>query len=295
MKLATAYYGFREQTPINYFEMAAALGIQFVEIPMYAHIIKDKHYNLRSVDAIDAVRQMALDSGVQIVASVSNLPIAPRLNLWGGSLDESTITFGMAAARRVIDIASQLGIGIARITEPNVAPEDIPRASSLLEECGKALRKLAPQAEAAGVQLVVENYGITAEQLLIVLESADHSSVGALYDPCNFQRIGEDPLQALRHIRRYVNYVHLKDTRRDDARDPNALFEGSRWSPSVAVGHGDIDWYSILHELTSFYDGYLSIEYEMPADVMRGTRTSLETIQAVVSQMKRSQEETQDA
>ncbi len=33
MKLGAAWYGFRGQTPTNYFEMAASLGLRYVEIP----------------------------------------------------------------------------------------------------------------------------------------------------------------------------------------------------------------------------------------------------------------------
>lgn len=275
MQLATAYYGFREQSPTNYFEMAAALGLRYVEIPMYAHIIKDEQYNLRSVEAIDRLRATAEAAGVRLVASVSNLPLVRDLNLWGGTLDDSTLAFGMAAAHRVIDIAGQLGLEVVRITEPNLRDGDEGRAADLLERCGHSLRELAPHAEARGLRLLVENYGIRAEHLHIALATADHPAVGLLYDPCNFHRIGEDPAAALRLLRDYVAYVHLKDAFRNDPRDPNALFAGSRWAPSVAVGEGEIDWAAVLGELAGFYTGYLAIEYEMPADVMRGTRASL--------------------
>lgn len=285
MQIATAYYGFREQTPTNYFEMAAALGIRYVEIPMYAHIIKDARYNLRSVEAIDALRATAEQAGVTIVASVSNLPLVDGLNLWGGSLDASTTTFALAAARRVIDIAAQLGIRVARITEPNVKPEDAARADDLLTQCGHILRGLAEHAAERGVQIVIENYGIHAEQLVQVLQTADHPQVGALYDPCNFYRMGDDPLAALHTLRDHIHYVHLKDARRDEARDPDSLFVGSRWSPSLPVGAGEIAWQPILHELSTFYTGYIGIEYEMPNDVMRGTRSSLQHIQRIMPEV----------
>ena len=43
-----------------------------------------------------------------------------------------------------------------------------------------------------------------------------------------------------------MTHCQLKDAFRDDPRDPNLLFEGSRWPPSVAVGEGEIDWGPIL-------------------------------------------------
>lgn len=49
MKLGSAWYGFREQTPTNYFETAAALGLKYVEIPLYWHIITHGSLIFRAV------------------------------------------------------------------------------------------------------------------------------------------------------------------------------------------------------------------------------------------------------
>jgi sugar phosphate isomerase/epimerase len=255
--------------------MAAALGLKYVEIPLYSEIIADKsyHYTPRGIEMLRATAESA---GVRMVSSVSALNIAGDFGMRGDDVDRGAVRFAMAAAHRVIDLGTQLDIEVLRITEPNIEPDRLDRARLYMEAYGEALRILGDYAIERGVRLVIENYGLFSEQVNWSLNAADHPAVGTLYDPCNYHRIGEDPLSALRSLGQRVTYVHLKDAFRDDPRDPNSLFEGSRWPPSVAVGEGEIDWGPILAELSGFYDGYLCIEYEIAEDVMRGTRASID-------------------
>ena len=106
MKLGAAWYGFREQTPANYFEMAAALGLNYVEIPLYEQVIKHKGFRY-SRKGVEVMRALAERAGVRMVSSVSadvrngsrghswcsavslgsstllSAPLAPRLNIFG--------------------------------------------------------------------------------------------------------------------------------------------------------------------------------------------------------------------
>ncbi|MCK4517006.1 MAG: sugar phosphate isomerase/epimerase [Spirochaetaceae bacterium] len=280
MKLGTAWYGFRNQTSVNYFEMASALGLKYLEIPLYWQIIEDspRHFNFRSRENIEMIRQCADEAGVRMVSSVANFAITPGAKNYKGKVSPSAVDFAMAAAHRAIDLGAELGLEVLRLIEPNVDPENLETARSAMEECGRAMRPLGDHAAGLGLRLSVENYGLTSEQVNWLLDAADHPAVGSLYDPCNFYRIGEDPLSALKNLGSRVYCCHLKDAFRDDSRDPNLLFEGSRWPPSEAVGEGEINWGPILKQLSEFYEGYLCIEYEMPDDVMRGTRCSAEYI-----------------
>lgn len=285
MKLGTAWYGFREQTPANYFEMASALGLRYVEIPLYWQIIEDSKYNYHSLESIRELSALAERSGVCMVSSVSDFPITFNATSRDGEFDRSIIDFGMAAARRAIDLGAQIGLEVLRIVEPNINPDQLDMARSYMEECGKAMRILGEYAADRGVRIVVENYGLTSEQMNWLLDKANHSAVGTLYDPCNYHRIGEDPLIALKNLGRKVFYCHLKDAFRSDPRDPDSLFKGSRWPPSVAVGEGEIEWEPILSELSTFYKGYLCFEYEIAEDVMRGTGVSIEHICRIAGEL----------
>jgi sugar phosphate isomerase/epimerase len=280
MKLGAAWYGFREQTTTNYFEMAVALGLKYIEIPLYWQIIED-NYARYSLPGIGKKLALAEQAGVSMVSAVAAFDIAGEFDMRGDAIDQSAVEFARAAARRAIDIGAQLGLEVLRITEPSVPPERIDAARAYVEQYGEAMHVLGDHAAERGVRIVVENYGLTSEQVNWLLDAADHPSVGTLYDPCNYHRIGEDPLSALKNLGPRVYYCHLKDAFRSDPRDPHSLFEGSRWPPSVAVGEGEIEWGPILSELATFYDGYLCIEYEIAQDVMRGTRVSIEHIRRV--------------
>lgn len=280
MKLATAWFGFREQTQSNYFEMAAALGLRYVEIPLYWHLIEDRSVRMSSFSRA-VLLEAARAAGVRAVSSVSSFDIAGGFDMRGAEIDESHVEFARAAARRAIDIGSELGLEVMRITEPNVPADRVADARPYMEAYGHAARELGAYAADRGIRIVIENYGVTSEQMSWLLDSADHPSVGTLFDPCNYFRIGEEPLEALDRLSGRIFYCQLKDAVRGDQRPGDLLFPGSRWPPSKAVGEGDIDWAPVLSRLSAEYDGYVAIEYEDPADVMRGVRRSLETLRTL--------------
>lgn len=280
--LSVAWFGFRHCTPSNYFETAAGLGVRFVEIPLYWHIIEDRDYDY-SADGIRRLLEMAERAQVRIVASVSALDLAGTWDTRGRQIDQSTTTFARAAARRVIDVAASLGIEVVRLTEPNIPAARQREAMAYMRSYGRVLRGLGDYAGDRGLRIVAENYGVSGEQIRALLDAADHPAVGTLYDPCNYFRLGEDPVAALRLLRGKVFYCQLKDALRADPRAPDLLFPGSRWPPSVAVGEGDIDWTDVLSELATSYDGYLAVEYEIAEDVVRGTRVSLANLRQLIS------------
>lgn len=274
LRLSAAYFGFREFSAANYFEIAASAGLRYVELPLYQHIVKDTNYTYRSISDIEAIKESAAEAGVKLVSGVANLPISNGSLVRTGQVDEKAIAFAKACARRVIELASQLGLEVVRLAEPNVHVEQQAQAKELMRSCGRAMAELAPYADDHGVQIAVENYGITIEQTEWLLNEVAHPAVGLLYDPCNYFRAGEDPARALDRLLARIVYCHLKDTRASEARAPEELFEGSRWPPSTAVGDGDIEWPPILERLSQEYQGYCAIEYEMADDVVRGVRRS---------------------
>lgn len=286
LQLGTAWWGFQEQTPSNYFHMASSLGLQHVELPFYeqiktaSHLMEHERWDYRTPTACTELLSLADRAGVDIVAGTANIPIARDIHHWQTESGRSTVEFGRATARRAIDIAANLDLDVLRIAEPNIDPDQRDAARSYMESVGHAMGDLGEYAadQAPGLELVIENYGLTAEHINWALDAADHPRVGTNYDPCNYHRLGVDPLESLRELGDRVSYCHLKDAIRDDSRDPVELFAESRWPPSLAVGDGEIEWGPILAELADTYDGYLSIEYEMADDVMAGTRRSIDHV-----------------
>lgn len=271
MLAGTAWYGFRDLSPANYFSTAAALGLTFVEIPLYWHVVDDELFNVRNPQALVA---LAEQTGVQMHAGVAAIELARPFDIRGLPITETSITFHKALARQVIDTGAVLGLEVIRIVEPNVDPGNLDLIEQYMNDYGLALRELGEYAETKGLQIVAENYGVNAEHMRMLLDAADHPNVGTLFDPCNYFRMGDDPVAALELMGNKVFYCHLKDTVNDDPRSEDELFPGSRWRPSVGVGRGDIDWLALLPALASVYSGVAVIECEMPDDVVAATTRS---------------------
>jgi len=284
--MSTAWYGFREMTAANYFAAVAALGVAYVEVPLYDTNIGAWY---GPIDATQ-VRQLAEDCGVEMVSGVAAMELAGPVDELGRELTDRQTEVNGALALVLIDIAHDLGLSVLRITEPNLAPVDQHREDQFAADYGKALRPIGAYGETRGVKIVVENYGVTSHQVDMMLQAADHPNVGTLFDPCNYARMGESPLDALRLLKDRVTYCHLKDTKRDEGREPDALYPGSRWRPSVAVGDGDIEWVPMLAELDDVHDGYASIEYEDAGTVIQGTRRSLDFVAATLGRESAAQE-----
>ncbi len=271
MKGGTAWYGFRELSVSNYFSTAAALGLTAVEVPLYQHVIQDIMFSLRRPRDL---LNLAEETGVRMHAGVAQIELSTPFDKRGLPITEDTVTFHKALALRVIDVAAELGLEVARIVEPNLNPENLHLADAYMETYGEGLAHLGAYAETRGLRIVAENYGLNAQQMRTLLDAADHPNVGTLFDPCNYFRLGDDPLTALQLLGDKVYYCHLKDAKVNETRSEDVLFVGSRWRPSVAVGQGDMDWATLLPALTSLYSGVAAIEYEMPDDVVTATTQS---------------------
>jgi len=269
--LSTAYFGFRNMTPANYFSTAAALGIRHVEVPLYTYTLDRWFGRVDTAYAVD----LAAQCGVRMVAAVANLGLAPPFDTQGRPLSVEAAKTNCEIALRVIDIAVDLGLEVIRIAEPAVDAENQHFAEQYMTDYGTALRPIGDYAGERGIRIALENYGITIDQMDLMLSTADHKNVGTLFDPCNYARMGLDPVEAVRRFKNRIVYCHLKDTAHDESRPADELFTGSRYRPSLAVGDGDIDWSSLLPELASGYQGYASIEYENDLDVVAGTRRSI--------------------
>lgn len=278
----TAWYGFRELTASNYFSIAATLGLTSVEIPMYWQVVEDNLFDLRRTD--DLLR-LADKAGVRMHAGVAAIELSTPFDIRGLPIGEDWVAFNKILAKRVIDVSAALELQVVRLVEPNVEPENLAVAETYLEAYGIALRDLGDYAEQRGLLVVAENYGTTAKQMRMLLDVADHTNVGTLFDPCNYARIGDDPVDALNLIGDKILYCHLKDTRDNDSRASDELFPGSRWQPSVAVGHGDIDWHTLLPALASIYSGVAVIECEMPDDVVAATTQSRDLLVAELGEL----------
>jgi sugar phosphate isomerase/epimerase len=275
--MSTAWFRFRSFSPANYFMAAAGLGLKYVEVPLYGNAERWWGPVLPQ-----DMKDLAATCGVTMVAGVAAVDLVAPFDMLGRPLSEDVARFNRAFAMARIDKAAALGLEVVRIAEPNIGPEHQHLAERYVQDMAVALGPIADRAQSRGIQVVIENYGFSSDQMAALLDAADHENVGTLFDPCNYARMGEDPLEALRKIQDRVFYCHLKDTLLDEHGTPDQLFAGSRFRPSVAVGEGDIDWVPLLTALAQSYSGYASIEYEVVDDLLLGTRRSLDYVAAIL-------------
>ncbi|MCG8615878.1 MAG: sugar phosphate isomerase/epimerase, partial [Desulfobacterales bacterium] len=120
------------------------------------------------------------------------------------------------------------------------------------------LRRAAPEAEDLGIHLALENHCDSfSQEVLWVIEQADHSHVGACIDTMNPWHMTEDPMAAIENLAPVAFTNHFRDDRIDFTRD------GFKVS-GTAVGEGDIDMvkaYEILR--TRSRSNRINIETEM--------------------------------
>ncbi len=143
------------------------------------------------------------------------------------------------------------------------------------EEVLNCLRLAAERAQAAGLQLVLENedgfWPDTGERLAKVIQAVNHPVLAANWDPANAFFAGDLPYPAgYSAVRGLVRHVHFKDA---------CLAAGGTLQYAV---EGQIDWAGQIQALAADgYDGYLSVETHMRPKVS-AARQSLERLQALI-------------
>jgi fatty-acyl-CoA synthase len=117
-----------------------------------------------------------------------------------------------------------------------------------------ALRRVLPEAEAAGVTLLVETNGVYADtaRLAALLTRARSDRVGALWDVHHpYRYAGETPGQTVTNLGAHIRYVHIKDSVMEDGRARYRL-----------MGEGDLPIDEMMLALRSLnYNGYISLEW----------------------------------
>ena len=145
----------------------------------------------------------------------------------------------------------------------------------------EALREVATAADAFGIRLALETHDAfaTGQRVRRVLDLADHTGIGVVWDFAHPVRNGETVDQTWNLIHRDVIHAHFKDMK---------LTGGGRdgWE-SVGPGEGDLPLADMVGRLVqAHYDGYLSTEWEGrdpdgaddPTDMLRAHTASIRNL-----------------
>jgi sugar phosphate isomerase/epimerase len=222
--------------------LARELGIGYLEL----RGVWGKNVLHLTGEEVQQIRQRTRELGIAVSAIGSPIGKSPLAQ----SLDVE-----LANLRRILEIAQQLDVHRVRVF--SFYPDD-PRGDTdderQVNEAAERLARLADEASAAGILLLLENekgiVGDTVARCRQLLAAVDSAHLQFVWDPANFVQVGETaavssgwPL-----LGDYTAHVHVKDARRESG-------------AVTPAGGGDGEVGLLLQRLneTSF-DGFLALE-----------------------------------
>ena len=177
--------------------------------------------------------------------------------------------------KEIIDLAVEFGTSVIT-THIGVIPDDKnhPRYQVMLD----ALNACGSYAKEKGVTLAIETGPETAPTLKMFLDDTT-GGVGVNLDPANFVMVtGQDPVEAVELLGKYIVHTHVKDGKLLKKTDPKIIYdcfaEGGIEALNIAdyfietpLGEGNVDFPRYIAALQKVgFDGYLTIERETGAD-----------------------------
>ena len=247
MKIIGHTMGTPESTVLEAIDLFAGLGLDGIEI-----ICADDYscgVNLAaSSSELKRIRQRADEAGL-IVAGL--VPYAKDMNHPDGGARKQAV----AELKGAVDIAVALECRAIRVFGGHeVSPSVQGTAMDWLTE---SLREVGEYAQAAGVQLNIENHmdtmATSAEMTMAIVRAVDLPNVGVLYDQANLAFMNSEVFEmaiALQGPR--IQHVHVKDF----------YWRGTERVAAV-LGEGIMPWEMIIASLNDLgYDGFYSLEYE---------------------------------
>lgn len=182
-------------------------------------------------------------------------------------------------SKRILDLAKELGTDVVT-THIGVVPQDPahPRYRIMQDACGE-LARYADQMEA---HFAIETGPETAETLRGFLDGLHSTGVAVNLDPANLVMVtGDDPVQAVHTLKKYIVHTHAKDGRKLFDRDPEIIYHviaptepvTDRSFIEVPLGEGQVPFAAYLDALREIgYTGFLTIEREVGDNPARDIR-----------------------
>ena len=175
-------------------------------------------------------------------------------------------------SKRILDLAKELETDIVT-THIGVVPSDPahPRYKVMQDACFE----LAQYADSIGSHFAVETGPETSLTLKGFLDSLGSTGVAVNLDPANLVMVtGDDPVQAVYNLRKYIVHTHAKDGVMLNRGNPEFIYravhpvpeeaKGIRYFREVPLGTGSVPFEKYLAALDDIgYRGYLTIEREV--------------------------------
>ena len=261
---------------------AAALGAKGIQ--MYATAGSNAPENLNA-----AARRALLDEvkGEGLVFSA----LCGDLGMGFGNPERNPAL--IEKSKRILDLAKDLETDIVT-THIGVVPADPghDRYKIMQDACFQ----LASYADSVGAHFAIETGPETSDVLKRFLDSLDSTGVAVNLDPANLRMVtGEDPVQAVYNLQKYIVHTHAKDGNRLIAVDPGYIYgvlhpvpqelEGKKLFEEVPLGTGSVDFPSYLKALEDIgFRGFLTIEREVGEKPEEDIKTAFEFLKKTIGE-----------
>ncbi len=159
----------------------------------------------------------------------------------------------MNEAKRFIDLAQQINCPYVRVFPNKLPPEE--DKNTVIARMAKRLVQLGDYTKEKNVSVLMETHGdvVRIEDLTTIMQAANHSNVGLVWDICNMWTITkEPPAQAFQQLKKYIRHTHIKDAKLVDGKPQYTL-----------LGQGEVPIFEAIDALQKGgYKGYYSFEWE---------------------------------
>ena len=196
-------------------------------------------------------------------------------------------------SKRIVDLALDLDTKIIT-THIGVVPSD--KNHDRYKIMQEACYELAQYADSVGARFAVETGPETSLVLKEFLDSLGSTGVSVNLDPANLAMVtGDDPVQAVYNLRKYIVHTHAKDGNKLADGNPEYIYHvvhpvpesynGIRFYEEVPLGTGSVDFPKYLAALEDIgYKGFLTIEREAGATPEKDIKIAYDFLKKTISE-----------
>ncbi len=167
----------------------------------------------------------------------------------------------MAELKSMFRVCHILGARVMRVVGSSLDYRNDPHAPQLAR-LTKIFREAAQVAAGEGVKLAVENhFDFSVAEYLELLHAVDSPYFGMTFDTGNCLRAGDDPVESVRLLGKYIFATHTKDVAPIYGANPRDWF----FFACTPVGQGIINMPALVDALLAEgYQGLFAVEVDYP-------------------------------
>lgn len=236
--------GFIDEIDIGFekeVEVIKRLGMRYIEL----RSVNGTNVSDLSIEKVNDIKKYLQNKDIKISCIAS-----PIGKIAIDEIDfESRFEEHFKKFKHILNIAQILEVKYVRVFSFFLERLEKEKYQSLILE---KMKKFEKEVSELDIILLHENekgiFGDDIESCLKLIEEIDSEKFRLIFDPANFVQVGISPLKAYEKLKKFVEYVHLKDA--------NFSFH-----ENVLIGTGDGEILELLKELKKeSFKGFLSLE-----------------------------------